>query len=308
MEDNRFQDHTENICFFYEMLKKLDGIPSAFVSNADESGSQDWVNKIGGITYVPKGYENEKYPMKRTGARSTLMACVNLDGTTLQPYYIVSRETVDSELLDNGITGQKIRLAHSDNGFINMNLFNDWFDEVYLKEIKARREKYNYYGYALLLLDGCTCHYTREVMQNAIKNKIIIAIIPPHTSHLIQCLDVGVFGVHKRAMSMYSNDDDVTYQTNQNLKNYNCWQKVTTNSNIISAFEAVGICTKSVIENDKRFNVMKVDIKSVRDKKTRNDLMEHEFNCLRLPPLDTDMVNNDKKKTTMSIAYFNSTI
>ena len=59
MEDNRFQDHTENICFFYEMLKKLDGIPSAFVSNADESGSQDWVNKIGGITYVPKGYENE---------------------------------------------------------------------------------------------------------------------------------------------------------------------------------------------------------------------------------------------------------
>ena len=62
--------------------KKLDGIPSAFVSNADESGSQDWVNKIGGITYVPKGYENEKYPMKRTGARSTLMACVNLDGTT----------------------------------------------------------------------------------------------------------------------------------------------------------------------------------------------------------------------------------
>ena len=44
-------------------------------------------------------------------------------------------------------------------------------------------------------------------------------------------------------------------------------QKVTTNSNIISAFEAVGICTKSVIENDKRFNVMKVDIKSVRDKK-----------------------------------------
>ena len=36
--------------------------------------------------------------------------------------------------------------------------------------------------------------------------------------------------------------------------------------------------------------------------------MEHEFNCLRLPPLDTDMINDDKKKTTMSIAYFNSTI
>ena len=106
-------------------------------------------------------------------------------------------------------------------------------------------------------------------MQNAITNKIIIAIIPSHTSHLIHCFDVDVFGVEKCAMSMYSNDDDVTYQTNQILKNYNCWQKVTTNSNIISAFEAVGICTKSVIENDKRFSVMKVDIKSVRDKNNK---------------------------------------
>jgi hypothetical protein len=49
----------------------------------------------------------------------------------------------------------------------------------------------------MLFLDGHFSHITLEVVDLARANNITIICIPPHSSHALQPLDVGVFGVAK---------------------------------------------------------------------------------------------------------------
>jgi hypothetical protein len=54
----------------------------------------------------------------------------------------------------------------------------------------------------LLLCDGHDSHITAQFVRYCIDNKIILFVLPPHSSHMLQALDVGVFGPVKAAMSL----------------------------------------------------------------------------------------------------------
>jgi DDE superfamily endonuclease len=45
----------------------------------------------------------------------------------------------------------------------------------------------------MLLLDGHKSHYTLEFIKFYIIKKIILLVLPPHTTHLLQPLDVAIF-------------------------------------------------------------------------------------------------------------------
>ena len=55
--------------------------------------------------------------------------------------------------------------------------------------------------YRLLICDGHDSHITGEWVAHCMDNDIILAILPPHSSHLTQPLDVGVFGPLKKYMA-----------------------------------------------------------------------------------------------------------
>jgi hypothetical protein len=48
--------------------------------------------------------------------------------------------------------------------------------------------------YRILILDGHDSHITTKAIQYCIDNKIILLCLPPHTTHMLQPLDVGCFG------------------------------------------------------------------------------------------------------------------
>src|SRR2546423_9710957 len=52
-------------------------------------------------------------------------------------------------------------------------------------------------AYRLLLLDGHNSHVTADFIQFAIEKKIVLLCFPPHTTHLLQPLDVGVFSPYQ---------------------------------------------------------------------------------------------------------------
>ncbi|CEL02456.1 hypothetical protein ASPCAL03626 [Aspergillus calidoustus] len=54
-------------------------------------------------------------------------------------------------------------------------------------------------GYQLLVLDGHGSHLTPQFDKMCVDNNIITIYMPPHSSHLLQPLDVGCFGPLKRA-------------------------------------------------------------------------------------------------------------
>ena len=58
------------------------------------------------------------------------------------------------------------------------------------------------YSCCLLLCDGHDSHISAGFVRYCIDNKIVLFLLPPHSSHLLQPLDVGVFRPVKAAMSL----------------------------------------------------------------------------------------------------------
>ena len=89
------------------------------------------------------------------------------------------------------------RIAKSDNGWTTDEIGLHW-----LKEVFEPYSKHHSTGAKrLLILDGHSSHLSAEFDTFCKKNAIICLCMPPHTSHLLQPLDVGVFGPLKRAVT-----------------------------------------------------------------------------------------------------------
>ncbi|KAF5201710.1 Pogo transposable element [Thalictrum thalictroides] len=77
----------------------------------------------------------------------------------------------------------------SENGWTNNELGLIWLKDVFDKYTKSRTIG----RYRLLILDGHKSHCTAEFDQYCMENSIIPLCMPPHSSHILQPLDVGCF-------------------------------------------------------------------------------------------------------------------
>ena len=60
---------------------------------------------------------------------------------------------------------------------------------------KANREQ------RLLVCDGHDSHISGNFIAYCIQNKITLLILPPHTSHILQPLDISIFGPLKKRLT-----------------------------------------------------------------------------------------------------------
>ena len=56
--------------------------------------------------------------------------------------------------------------------------------------------------FRLLICDGHDSHISAEFIRHCIANHIVLLLLPPHCSHLMQPLDVGVFFPLKQAIGI----------------------------------------------------------------------------------------------------------
>jgi hypothetical protein len=64
---------------------------------------------------------------------------------------------------------------------------------AWIKDCFELETRYEDGEYRLLVLDGHASHISNEVISFYIASKIILLCLPPHTTHLLQPLDIGVF-------------------------------------------------------------------------------------------------------------------
>lgn len=74
----------------------------------------------------------------------------------------------------------------TDNGWMQSDVFAKYFERVFLKQIGDERP-------ILLIFDGHTTHLSLNVLELAKKEQVEIIKLPPHSSHLLQPLDLSVF-------------------------------------------------------------------------------------------------------------------
>ena len=81
-----------------------------------------------------------------------------------------------------------VHIATSPNGWTDNKIGLEWLKTCFELETRDGDDEYR-----VLILDGHTSHLSTAVIRFCIASKIILLCLPPHTTHLLQPLDVGIF-------------------------------------------------------------------------------------------------------------------
>ena len=127
-----------------------------------------------------------------------MCCCINAAGTALPPAYIFPRVRFKSEML-RGAPAGSLGLANQSEW-----MRADIFSEVLLHFISYMSVSKDQPG--VLIFDNLSSHITLETIELARDHGLSLVTLPPHYSHKLQPLDVGVFGAFKRFYSSICND------------------------------------------------------------------------------------------------------
>ena len=200
-ESKRAEVELDDIAIYYEQLDMVfvsNKVPPAFVFNVDESGFVDFVDMRDEIVIVPiDAPDGTVKGADRNSKRATMVGCISLDGTVLIPCVVIPSKRYEKELIINGYGEQNVLVLSQENGFINSKSFSYWAETVFMPELNRRRQKYNYFSEAVLLLDGCAPHTSDCFLDECTFQKVFPFFEPAGSSDQVQSLDLGIFAIQK---------------------------------------------------------------------------------------------------------------
>lgn len=177
----------------------------------------------------------------------SLLASICADGTVLPPgliYQGTSNDLQDTWLQDFDHSYEEAYFAISQKGWTNEELGFSWLSKIF--EPRTREKAGN--GKRLLIVDGHSSHVNMKFINFCDDHGIILAILPPHSTHPLQPLDVGIFAPLATA---YSYQIDHLIQSSHGFSSVTkrgfwslfreAWKKALTPGNVRSAFAATAI-------------------------------------------------------------------
>ncbi|KAJ8303360.1 LOW QUALITY PROTEIN: hypothetical protein KUTeg_019756 [Tegillarca granosa] len=230
---NRYFEELEKILNKYGLKDKPER-----VFNIDEKGlSTDCKppNIIAATSYKPQ--------VVTTGKTKTVtvIGTGNAIGNQVPPYFIFPGQRMVSKLLKRASVG--VQGTVSETGWSNTDIFEMYLKEHLIKNLPARDTN----NKVVVLYDGHKSHVAMGIIDWARKENIVLFVLPPHTSHILQPLDVSVFGPFEVAWhsACYSHlrDTGGNIITRYDVCKIACsvYTKTLTPSNIQSAFKKSGI-------------------------------------------------------------------
>jgi hypothetical protein len=124
----------------------------------------------------------------------TSIECVNSTGFVLPPCIIFKSTTYQQYAWFDDIPDDW-RIEISQNGWTTDEIGLRWLQKLFIPSTTGRTKG----KYRLLVLDGHGSHLTPRFDRLCHENDIIPICMPPHSSHLLQPLDIGCFAPLKRA-------------------------------------------------------------------------------------------------------------
>lgn len=123
----------------------------------------------------------------------TAIECIDAAGGALPPMVIFKAQNTNSRWIPQDAPANW-RFSTSSSGWTSNSHGFEWLRTVFEPESRQKSgEKPR-----LLIADGHASHITANMIALCIENNIDLLILPPHCSHLLQPLDVGVFGPLKK--------------------------------------------------------------------------------------------------------------
>jgi DDE superfamily endonuclease len=130
---------------------------------------------------------------KQDGSREfiSILACISAIGKWIPPLLIYKGDSGDlmSTWVDEVTTDSQAHFTTSSNGWSNNNIGLVWLQQVferYTKPMRATQKRH-------LIVDGHSSHVNMAFIDWVDQHGIILLILPLHTTHRLQPLDVGLF-------------------------------------------------------------------------------------------------------------------
>lgn len=233
------------ISSWFELLQKTKlewGILDEDIYNFDETGFA--MGLIAATKVVTRSNMPGKPHLIQPGNREwvTTIECINSRGWSI-PSTIIFKGKVHIEgWFDEALLPRDWRIEMSSNGWTTDEIGLRWLQKVFIPATNGRTRG----GYRLLILDGHGSHLTPQFDKACKDNNIVALCMPPHSSHLLQPLDVGCFGPLKTAYGGIITKrvaDEIYHIDKMDFLNAypNSHQTVFTPQNIQSGFAAAGI-------------------------------------------------------------------
>jgi hypothetical protein len=217
------------------------GIQEADIYNFDETGFQMGV--ISTTMVVTSSERRGRAKLKQPGNRewATVIQGVNATGWAIPPFIIVKGRYHLSSWYENSPLPNDWVIATSENGWTTNERGLEWIQH-FDKHTKARTVGV----YRLLVLDGHDSHHSTDFELYCKENNIITLCMPPHSSHILQPLDVGCFSPLKTAYGKQIEEmmrASITHITKEDFfpAFYAAFQAALTPENIQGGFRGAGI-------------------------------------------------------------------
>ena len=174
-----------------------------------------------------------------------MLACISADGTALPPALIYKGESNDlqSTWVQDLQEGDQAYFAASANGWSCNRLGVDWLEKVFnwhTKQKGTRRQ--------LLLVDRHFSYMNMQFIKLVDCLQILVMILPLHSTHCLQPLDVGLFQLLATAYTnklnslMYKSIGMVSMSKRMFWPMFQAsWNEAFTSANITSAFAKTGV-------------------------------------------------------------------
>ncbi|XP_065639662.1 uncharacterized protein LOC136072385 [Hydra vulgaris] len=135
-----------------------------------------------------KGTKHAKRVMNTSKSSVSIIFACSADGVFLSPYTVYKAE----RLMDTWILGGPMdaRYNRTKSGWFDSHCFIDWMQTLvipYFRHVDNDALK-------ILIGDNLACHLSIEVIEICEANNILMVFLPPNSTHLLQPLDLAVYG------------------------------------------------------------------------------------------------------------------
>ena len=220
------------------VLTKLDLLDKPqCIYNVDEKGTQTEHSP----PYIVSACKSTPAVTSSRSAITTILGCGNALGTMMPPFYIFKGKRFSNELLKGSSAGSQGMVT--DSGWSNAKAFQVFLRDHFIRYLQRGGNDQT----VLLIFDGHKSHINVPVIDWAQQHNIELFVLPAHTSHILQPLDVGCFGPLQRIYNTECHKF-IRCNPNSNITRYNvaelsskAYDLALSSLNLKSAFQRTGI-------------------------------------------------------------------
>lgn len=164
------------------------------IYNADESGLF-W--KCLPTRTLAFASEQQATGHKSSKERFTIMPCSNATGSHKLRLLVIGKSKKPRSFTGEKAKNLPVDYFNQKKGWMNRDIFQQWFEKIFVPEVRKHLDSKNLPNKAVLLIDNAPSHPCTSVLKSS-DRQIFAKFLPPNVTALIQPMDQGVIATMKR--------------------------------------------------------------------------------------------------------------